>query len=313
MQTKQKSTFDLIKAFVTLLLGLIVLGGFVVALGGHFFWENLDTYKARFNTVKDLESGRPVKYDGVGVGRVVSVAVDKENPAYIVVEVGVEPGFPLYEGTVAQITQKGLVGDNYLLLTLDEQGGAQLSPGDELPTRITPSMADLAAVVGGAVEELRPKLHAVADGLQELFSEENAQLTRDVLFKAQVFLDEAYTLTTQLEDELQGVGQDAKRTMASARETFDTATGTLRRGDDVLRNVDENLGDVSKDISTQVNRVGDSVTALSEQLRTDLDVDQRKLERVLDEMYALVRDLRQLSRSLRERPYQLIYPPEERP
>lgn len=306
MQSKRQSAYDFVKSLFTIILGLIVLGSFVVALGGYWFWEDLDIYHARFNNVRDLDTGRTVKFDGLDVGRVTQVQVDPDDPRTIKVSFGVEEGFSIYDGTVASISQKGLVGDNYLLLTLENNVGDKLKPGDSLPTNVTPTLNELGSTIGGFIEEIRPKFNRVADGLENLLSDQNTETVRHILLKAERLMDEGNSLVSLLEKDLQGVGPLAKSTLEHASQTFD-------KGTTVLDNVDRNFAHVSEDLREQLTIVSESVTSLSEELKESLSTDQHKLERVLDELYAMARDVRMLSRSLRERPYEIIYPPEPKP
>lgn len=306
MQSKRQSAYDFTKSIFTIVLGLLVLGSFVVALGGYWFWENLDIYHARFDNVRDLDTGRTVKFDGLDIGRVTQLQVDADDPRVIQVSFGVRKGFGIYEGTVASISQKGLVGDNYLLLTLGQKAGARLEPGDTLPTRVTPTLNELGASIGGFIEEIRPKFNRVADGLDALLSEQNTEAVRNILLKAEQLMEEGNSLVAMLEKDFQGVGPQAKDTLERASETFD-------KGATVLHSVDRNFEKLSSDLREQLRIVSASVTSLSEELKESLATDQPKLERVLDELYAMARDVRMLSRSLRERPYEIIYPPEPEP
>lgn len=306
MQSKKQSTYDSLKALFTIVLGLIILGSFVVALGGYWFWENLDTYYARFDNIRDLDTGRTVKYEGLSVGKVTEIRVDSEHPEIIVVGFGIQKDFTLYEGTKASITQKGLVGDNYLLLTLNGDAGGKLEPGATLPTKATPTLNELGATIGEFIEEIRPKFNRVADGLERLVSEQNTENVREVLFKADRLMNQGNELVTMLRTEFQGVGPEAKSTLK-------VASNTLDKGGVVLDNVDKNFALLSRDLRAQIESVSDSINTLSGQLQQSLNVDQPKLERLLDEVYAMARDIRMLSRSLRERPYEVIYPPKPKP
>lgn len=306
MQSKKQSKYDFLKALFTIFLGLIVLGGFIVALGGYWFWEDLDTYYARFDNIRDLDTGRTVKYEGLSVGRVTEITVDPEHPNVLVVSFGVKKEFTLYEGTKASITQKGLVGDNYLLLTLNGDVGGKLEPGATLPTKPTPTLNELGATIGGFIEEIRPKFNRVADGLERLVSEQNTENVREVLFEADRLMQQGNELIAMLRTEFEGIGPEAKSTLK-------IASNTLDKGGVVLDNVDKNFALLSTDLRAQIQSVSDSINMLSSQLQQSLNVDQPKLERLLDEIYAMARDIRLLSRSLRERPYEVIYPPEPKP
>jgi len=129
MRTDERARRDTVRAWLAIVLGLVVLGLFIVVLGGFRFWEDLALYQARFRNVQDVGPGRPVKYAGLEVGRVLGTRIDPADPAYVLVDLGVEADFPIPAGTVASITQKGLVGDTFILLRLEA------APGISWPSR----------------------------------------------------------------------------------------------------------------------------------------------------------------------------------
>ena len=135
MLTAKASRADFLKAAGTLLLGLCLLGAFMVVLGGNWFWVKYDFYEIRFISIKDLSRGRVVKYAGLDVGRVESITLDDADPHFILVKIAVKKGFPLYAGTVARIAQKGLVGDYYVLLDqgIGQPGMLAQGQGDVFP------------------------------------------------------------------------------------------------------------------------------------------------------------------------------------
>ncbi len=178
MQSRARSRKDIIKAALTVVLGLILLGVFIVALGGRRFWENYDYYAIVFDSVKDLSAGRPVKYAGLDIGRVEDISIDPKSPGQVLVRIAVKQGFPLFNGTFALISQKGLVGDNYVFLQLQGQAGQQLKPGSHIPSKQVMSLNELANQISDLVNELRPKLLSVADGLNDLQAEDNREKVR---------------------------------------------------------------------------------------------------------------------------------------
>ena len=80
----------------TLLIGtLAVLAGLRLA-------EERDTYTIRYHmSLSGLEAGSPVKFNGVRVGRVDSIRIDREDPATVVVAVSLDAGTPVKKDTRA--------------------------------------------------------------------------------------------------------------------------------------------------------------------------------------------------------------------
>ncbi|MFV0423017.1 MAG: MlaD family protein [Oleidesulfovibrio sp.] len=307
MLNKQDNKKEVIKAALTLLLGLVVLGLFIVAFGGHRFWETLDTYSIRFLTVKDLSVGRPVKYAGINIGRVLEIDVDSQDPAQIRVVIGVKEGFTVYEGTVASITQKGLVGDNYVLLSLAAAPGNVLPVQSEIPPDTSTSIFEAAASVGQLVRELQPRLISIADNLDTLLVTVNKQNMGEVAQNLNTVLQTADNSIKTLTSEISAV---SKETAAGIRE----ARAVMRKLDGGVDNANAAMHSTNQAmlaIKTQTEAVGTMMTRLGSQLGTDLEYDQVQVEEILRNTRELTHNLNMLSRSLRDRPWQVIFHPSD--
>ena len=90
------------------------------------------TYRIRFNeSVSGMSLGDPVKFRGVDVGTVKSMALDADDPRHVQVEVRLRKDAPVKTDTKATLKVKGITG--VVLIELD--GG---SPKAELLALATP-------------------------------------------------------------------------------------------------------------------------------------------------------------------------------
>lgn len=298
---------EAIKAVLTILLGVVLLGVFVILLGGHRFWEDLVHYPVRFSTVKDLTEGRPVKYAGLTVGRVTHIAVDPDEPTVIRVMLGIERDFTLYSGVAAKVSQKGLVGDNYVLLEMLDEPGPALSPGDAIPARRTITMADLSQQMGEALGQLTPRLERVAKGLESMFTEENQQHIRTLLSELPAAVHEARAVLRTAGNNFGSLASTGEATMVEVREQTRTVSTQLQAA---LARVDSLASTLENDLPPVLTKAGDAFTSannLAITMDQNMDISGRKMDRVLTNLNQLVREVQQLTRSLRERPWQVIY------
>ncbi|SMF24983.1 MlaD family protein [Desulfovibrio gilichinskyi] len=310
----RSSKTDIVKAGLAALAGLTVLGLFIVFLGGHDFFSDYSTYKIQFLNIKDLTSGRPVKYAGLSVGKVKSIEVNKEHPEHISVVINVDKDFDLYEGTVATITQKGLVGDNYILLELKSEPGPKLVPGSIIPVALTLSMGDVAAEIGKAVAAVAPKLEKAAEGLQTLLTGDNrANLEKSLKIAPDVLLQTNATLASFQKEWIKlsrtastGIKSGTKNLEAL---TFEVST-TLNKAGKVLESLNRDVKNSLQNMDGEISRVADGVDGLTLDLRKNLEYDQEEIEAILLNVNRLSREMNRLARSLRERPWQVLNPPE---
>lgn len=315
---------ETMKAAATLLGGLALLGLFAVLLGNVRFWENYTEHPIRFHSIQDLSAGREVKYGGLVIGKVLELGVDPGNPGDILVTIGVEPDFPLHRGVGARIAQKGLVGDNYILLELMADPGPRLAPAEEIPAQDVVTIQDLANMAGQLMTELGPKLTAIATSIEQLLDEENTKGLQQALAKLPGLVDQIQSAVGNLEAEFGSLGQTLRtETTRSAdavaqvsdrlAQSLDAIDTTVAAARDAVTSVGGELKATLKDVRPRLNATLDAAEQLTANLDADLEYDQTRLLMVMDELEAASVELRRLARSLRERPWQIIYKPEETP
>jgi len=291
---------EYVKASLTLALGLGILSVFMVILGGHWFWENLVTYHVRFVTVKDLVSGRPVKYGGMDIGRIQKIELDPDDPRLIRVTLGVKADFPLYRGTQARIAQKGLVGDYYVFLDLQGEPGPRIEPGREIPAARTMDMQELAAVAGDMLQSVKPKIDEIADNIERLLSPRNVDLVGRML-------EEGPQLLTETKSAVEAFRADWAR-LVDKGETAASALGkALERAETAVGTVEKELTITLEEIRKHTQTAG----KVAEELRVSLDYDQRQVESILENLNRTSRDLKDLTARVKERPWQVIRAPKE--
>jgi len=129
---ENKANYALIGMFV--LIALTAVLGFAIWLSGFQFNKQYDVYEVAFEGgVSGLSQGSEVRFNGLGVGEVTSLAYDRENINLVLVDIQVTEGTPIDVNSLAQLTPLGLTGLNYIEITPGEDKEAPLML--ELPGR----------------------------------------------------------------------------------------------------------------------------------------------------------------------------------
>lgn len=301
MFSKSEHYKDTLRAVLALALCALVLGVFVVLLGGYRFWEKLDVYYLHFLSVKDLADGRPVKYGGLDVGRILSINVDPDNPRLILVTIGLRERIALHQGLVARIAQKGLVGDYYVFLDPQREPGPVIPPGSFLPTVESVDMSQLAAMVGDVVRDLKPRLEQIATSLEQVLSKENAQHVSELLAKAPVLVDQITQTARQVQSDFSKFAGSGNEAAISARQALNTLNASTEK---LTGDLQRAIGDIRSELR-QVN-------TLTEGMNKAVRYDQARLEDILDNVDRISDDLKHLVEKLREHPWELLGPALER-
>jgi phospholipid/cholesterol/gamma-HCH transport system substrate-binding protein len=113
------------------LIGLFVFAAIVAVFGFVYWLHNTGglgeraIYHIRFEkTVSGLQNGAAVLFDGVRVGEVTNLQLNRENPRQVLATIAIAPNTPVRTDTQAELDFQGLTGVPVVILT----GGASTAP-----------------------------------------------------------------------------------------------------------------------------------------------------------------------------------------
>lgn len=170
-----KVNYTLVGLFVVTLSAAIMTNLFWLLLGGEA--KQYERYRVYISeSVSGLNPKAVVRYRGVDVGRVASVALEKNNPERVDIILEIEQGTPIRENTEAILTTQGLTG----LTSIELTGGSrdaqplQTRQGEQMP--IIRSGPSLVARLDSAFTNLALQFDNLAKKLDVLLSIENQTL-----------------------------------------------------------------------------------------------------------------------------------------
>lgn len=155
-------------------LGIFLAAGLTVFVGGILFLAGLkliegrDDYVVRYRdqdvSLNGLETGSPVKYSGIRVGRVDSVRVDPDDVSVVLVELSLDEGTPVAENSKADLGSQGITGLKYIELTRGKAGARIREPGEEIPagTSLFDNLANKADQIAGKAEVVLDRVAVLA-------------------------------------------------------------------------------------------------------------------------------------------------------
>ncbi|PWR22774.1 MlaD family protein [Zavarzinia aquatilis] len=137
----------------------LLIGGFAFALwlAGAGRAPAFDRYLIYFSGAIDgLGEGSDVRYNGIKVGSVGKITLDKDDPSRVKVEIEVASGTPVRKDTVAKLESQGITGVAYVQMTAGTGASPLLEPGPGgLPPIIPSRTGGLAQVIATLPEVLR--------------------------------------------------------------------------------------------------------------------------------------------------------------
>jgi phospholipid/cholesterol/gamma-HCH transport system substrate-binding protein len=288
-----------------LIVGLFVLALTASAIAFVLWYshssDNRDVrqYEIYFTgSVSGLDPGSSVRYLGVDVGRVRRLAIDPAQPGRVLTVVDVDSEAPINSATRATLTNQGLTGLLFINLkqanNVDER--APLQQGARYP--IIESESSSFDVVLNSLPELVARATSV-------FSDENAKAIHDTLTNLRnttAGLPQTAANLGKLIDELRVTIHDVDQAAISVRAMTEDARPEVQETLAQLRTVAGNLADASQKVEQFVANSETKFDHLSNQ-------GLFELERLLRDARVSANEFRDLSRSLKQNPSQLLYEP----
>jgi phospholipid/cholesterol/gamma-HCH transport system substrate-binding protein len=295
----------------------VVVGAFVllvIAMAVSFvFWytdqrdkRTYQPYEIYFNgTVSGLTAGSPVRYLGVDVGKVARIMLDPEQRRRVEVIAEIESTAPIDGRTLASLSLQGITGLLFIDLEQDPKATAPgvLAQGHRYPIiRSTRSDFD---VLLSSLPALAAHTIELVDHVNEVFSDENVNALRETLNNARAAsqgLPETLRDVKQLVADMRSASHEVESAAADLRSVTNEVAPDIKSTLVNVRHITESLTDISGHLESFV---ADNEPGLSKFTRQGLP----QLEQLLRESRDAARDLRDLSRSLKENPSELLYEP----
>lgn len=288
-----------IKAGVIIVSAFVILSGFVVLIGGSQLFEKLDGYTVRVMNAAGIEEGAQVKLGGVRIGRVMGVVPTGAPGEPITIRIGVKKGTVLYKGTKASISQVGLMGDLYILLSIDAIAATakeRYKPGETIQVEEQVQMAMLMA----RVDRISQSVEGVMKDIGTIFSKKNLKEIDNMLKNANTTLVSGST-------NLDKVGNSLKVTTAKL--------------DTVLNEVEGLVKDTRMEVSPLLKRAREGVEKAGETIKTiettaksadrAINKQSQNLEKLLHTLNRTSEDLRDVLHEFKSKPWSVIYKEEQ--
>jgi phospholipid/cholesterol/gamma-HCH transport system substrate-binding protein len=301
---EREANYVAVGAFILLVVAMAV--GFVLWYTDANDSRDYDLYEIYFTgSVSGLDRGSPVRYLGVDVGRVYNMRIDPRDSSRVQVLVDVDSSAPVSDKTVAELSLQGVTGLLYMDLTQDN-GTRRLTkavPSEKYPViRSARSSFD---VLLASLPDLVGLASDVADRAARMLSDKNIASVSNALAnidKASATLPQTLNDVKLLVADLRDATTEVRQVAEQANQVVGTAGPEVVTAMNRVRTVAENLTNASANLNKLVEENRQDIRSFT---REGLP----ELERFLREGRSAAREFRDLSRSLREDPSQIIYQP----
>jgi len=254
-------------------------------------------------SVSGLTAGSPVRYLGVDVGKVARIALDPQQRKTVQVLADIDSTAPIDDRTRASLSLQGITGLLFVDLEQDpkaESTGA-LAQGQHYPM-IRSRRSDFDVLLSN-LPALTTHLVELADHFNEIFSDDTVRSLKATLENARLAserLPETVREAQQLLIEVRRTTQEVQGTVAELHGLITAESPDLKAAFANIREISDNLAKTTTRLNSFVTENEPGYSRFSKQSLPEF-------EQLLRESRQAVRDFRDLSRSLKQNPSQLIY------
>lgn len=241
METRAR--FVLIGVFT--LVGFLGTLGFVLWLAKVQIDRTYAQYDVLFATVAGLSPAAAVRYNGIDVGRVLTIALDRDDPALVRVRIEVFASTPVRSDTIATLASQGVTGVAFIALEGGTPDAVKLRavPPAEVPVILSARSVvqdlmitgpDLLAEATALIAEVRgfatPENRGAIAGILANLRDATGQIER-ITARAEASLarlDEAVGAAEASFSAVDGlIGQDVPALMVDLRAAITSTTGAM--------------------------------------------------------------------------------------
>lgn len=287
-----------IKVGLMVVISAILLLFFLFIISDFSYEKNTNFYKTKLAYVGGFEEGTPVRFGGMYVGRISRILSPIPNSTEIEIEIEINADVPIKTDSKAYLTSLGFLGDFYLEIMPGSPMSPLLQPGSDIPSMNATTFTQLAVPLGEMAESFKITIARVNDILD---SQNKEQLT-NVLINLNNILT---SNSVQISDLLVNMNQMAVD-FSNISSRFDTL---FMENEDTLDDVVKNLSATLTETRTFLQELTSSIGMIDNVMAENT----YSYQTILTNLERSTRNLEEFSRSIRQRPWNLVRKSEPKP
>lgn len=240
-----------------LFMGLVV---FVVWLAKLSFSQEYDLYDVLFvGPVRGLSEGGEAHFNGIKVGEVTKIALDKSDPNRVIARIRVTSDVPIKTDSYATLEPQGITGVNYVQITAGTPAKALLKDtvkNDQVPV-IRSQRSALSDLLEGGGTVLTRTIEAL-DRVNRVLADDNIKTFGAAISDIQAITAEARerkAIIADAQKALQSIDATAQQIGELSKSTQAVVNGDGRRTLSELADAAAELKAAAKDARGMVSRL----------------------------------------------------------
>jgi phospholipid/cholesterol/gamma-HCH transport system substrate-binding protein len=287
-----------------LFIGLVI---FVVWLARLRINAEYDLYDILFQgPINGLSQGGEVRFNGIKVGEVTKIALDRTNPTRVIARARVTSDVPIRTDSYATLEPQGITGVNYVQITAGTPSKRLLkdtvAPG-EVPKLRTQRSA-LSDLLEGGGTVLTRTVEAL-DRVNRLLSDQNIKTVGAAISDAQAVtaeLRERKAIVADAQKSLQSIDAAATEIAALSKSSRELVDEDGKRTLANLAAASEEAQAAAKDIRTMIGQLQGPTSDFATNGLPQLTSSVESLQETAESLDALIRDIQANPRGLVGKP-----------
>ncbi len=251
--------YTVVGFFITVFATAMLLFGFWLARYG--FEQKYDYYIVIFNeSVNGLSIDSTVKLNGVEVGKVSNISIDRDNPSRVKVLIKLKYQTPITKDMYAILNLQGITGLSYIEIKGGKKGATLLKSSPDNPA-IIPSKPSLATKLIEDAPKILQKLSTAIDSFNRVLSNENIKnlsetisTTKEVSKKALVLENSYISLAKELNNTVLSLKGDINKTVKNLNSITTKVDKKLDSLIDDVQDATKSISSLSKNINKRLKR-----------------------------------------------------------
>ena len=293
--------------FITVISILMVL--FLIMVAGTKIMEKRDVYYIRYkdSSVTGLQVGGPVKYRGIGIGRVDDISIDPDNVADIIVTASIKSETPIKGDMKASLIPIGITG----LVQIEISGGTQEAELLEAGSFIKSGLSTFESISGKA-EIITNKIEILLNNLNNITNEENKKRLNNIIANVDTIIDSNQSSILNTVSSLEAITDDFEQIAENTRSLLERLDTIMESGkvEKIVTSTEKIISELAdsdlKQLMTDIHKLTiDANNAISHIDATHLESRQDLLD-TIESLKETIDYLNDFSRQISEDPSLLI-------
>jgi phospholipid/cholesterol/gamma-HCH transport system substrate-binding protein len=307
-----RANYVAVGAFVVLLL-IAAAGVMLWIIGSQFNTQSAYFHMSFAGSVAGLTKDAAVRYNGVPVGKVTDITIEKDNPGHIQVVVALDPRTVIRQDAIAALASQGLTGGSYVEIS----GGTPSSPpyvniyeppGQPIGTKAggLQSIFDRAPEVMEKLLVIEDQIHDILGGKNRVAIDQTVENLRKLTAALAAHTDDIEKILSNAADATQQIDVLAK----SANQVVQKAGNAVDHVDTTIGHVDTAVGHVDKLIGHADKLVGNvdgTITDMRPGLRDLSQHGEKQLEQLIGNANDLVIKVGRVVDELERNPAKFLF------